>query len=75
MSRRMRCGAQIEEKRNEYRLLVGKRPVGRPRCRCVHNITMVLGETEWGGVHWIGLVLDRGRWRALVNVLMNLLGN
>jgi hypothetical protein len=46
------------EKRNEYRLLVGKpegkRPLGRPRCRWVDNIRMDLGEVGWG--MWTGLV-------------------
>jgi hypothetical protein len=46
------------EKRNAYRLLVGKpegkRPLGRPRCRWVDNIRMDLG--EWDGVMWTGLV-------------------
>jgi hypothetical protein len=46
------------EKRNAYRLLVGKpegkRPLGRPRSRCVDNIRMDLG--EWDGVMWTGLV-------------------
>jgi hypothetical protein len=26
----------------------------------------------WSGVDWIGLALDRYRWRALVNAVMNL---
>jgi hypothetical protein len=38
------------EKRNAYRLLVGKpvgkRPLGRPRRRWVDNIRMDLGEVE-----------------------------
>jgi hypothetical protein len=59
------------EKRNAYRLLVGKpegkRPLGRPRRRWVDNIKMVLEEREWGGVDWIGLAQDRNRWRALMN--------
>jgi hypothetical protein len=46
------------EKRNMYRLLVGKpegkRPLGRPRCRWVDNIRMDLGEEGWGDVDWIG---------------------
>jgi hypothetical protein len=37
---------QMEEKRNVYRLLVGKRegkrPLGRPRRRWVDNIKMIL---------------------------------
>jgi hypothetical protein len=47
------------EKRNAYRLLVGKpegkRPLGRLRRRWVDNIRMDLGEVGWG-VMWTGLV-------------------
>jgi hypothetical protein len=46
------------EKRNAYRLLVGKpegkRPLGRQRRRWVYNIRMDLGEV--GRVKWTGLV-------------------
>jgi hypothetical protein len=63
--------------RNAYRLLVGmpegKRPLGRPRRRCVDNIKIDLLEIGWGGVDWIGLAQDRDKWRALVNAVMNLL--
>jgi hypothetical protein len=38
----------------------------------VDNIKMDLEEIGWGGVDWIGLAQDRGKWRALVNVVMNL---
>jgi hypothetical protein len=51
------------EGRGMYRVLVGKpkgkRPLGRPGCRS-------------DGMDWIELTLDRGRWQALVNVVMNL---
>jgi hypothetical protein len=64
-----------EEKKNAYRLLVGKpegkRPLGRPRCRGVDNIRMDLGEVVWGDVHWIDLAKDRNVWRALVNSVLN----
>jgi hypothetical protein len=67
--------ARIGEKRNAYRLLVGKsegkRPLGRPRRRWVDNIRMELGEVGWGDVNWIGLAQDRNRWRALVNSVLN----
>jgi hypothetical protein len=33
---------------------------------------MDLGETGLVGVDWIGLAQDRDKWRALVNVVMNL---
>jgi hypothetical protein len=32
---------------------------------------MDLVEIGWGGVDRIGLALDRDKWRALVNVVMN----
>jgi hypothetical protein len=33
---------------------------------------MDLGEGGWGDVDWIGLAKDRNRWRALVNLILNL---
>jgi hypothetical protein len=64
------------EKRNAYRLLMGKpegkRPLGRPRRRWVDHIRMDLGEVEWGDVDWIGLAKDGERWRAFVNSVLNL---
>jgi hypothetical protein len=63
------------EKRNAYRLLVGKpegsRPLGRPRRRWLGNIRMYLVDVGWGDVDWIGLAQDRDRWRALVNSVLN----
>jgi hypothetical protein len=63
---------QMGEKRKAYRLLVGKRRLGRPRRRWVDNIKMDLGEVGRGHVDWIGLAQDRNRWRALVNSVLNL---
>jgi hypothetical protein len=64
------------EKRNVYRLLVGKpegkRPLGRPRRRWIDSIKMDLLEMGVNVVDWIGLAQDRYRWRALVNSVMNL---
>jgi hypothetical protein len=64
------------EKKNAYRLLVGKpegkRPVGRPRRRWVHKIRLDFVEVGWGDVDWIGLAQDRNRWRAVVNSVLNL---
>jgi hypothetical protein len=55
------------EKRNAYRILVGKpegkRPLGRPRRRWVDNIKMDLKEIGRDGVDW----MDTDQWRALVN--------
>jgi hypothetical protein len=78
-SRRMRWAGLVArkgEKRNAYRLLVtkreGRRLLERPRCRWVDNIRMYLGELEWGGVDWINLAQDKDRWRAFVNLVLNL---
>jgi hypothetical protein len=78
-SRRMRWAGLVTrmgEKRNAYRLLVGKpegkRPLGRPRRMWLDNSRMDLIEIGWDGVKWIGLVQDRDKRRALVNVVMNL---
>jgi hypothetical protein len=49
------------EKRNACRLLVGKRPLGRPRRRCVDNIRMDLGDVGWSDVDWISLAKDTNR--------------
>jgi hypothetical protein len=69
------CGTN-GEKRNVYRSLVGnpegKRPLGRPRQRWVDNIKMDLAEIGLGSAEWIGMALDREKWKALVNVVMNL---
>jgi hypothetical protein len=65
-----------EKRKASYRLLVGKpegkRPLGRPRRRWVHNIRVDLGEVGWGDVDRIGLAKDRNRWSALVNAVMKL---
>jgi hypothetical protein len=56
-SRRVRWAghvARMGEKRNAYRLLVGKpegkKPLRRPRRRWVDNIKRDLGEVGWGDV-------------------------
>ena len=59
-----------------YRVLVGKqdgrRPLGRPRRRCVVNILMNLQEVGCGYMDWIVLAKDRDRWQTLVSAVMNL---
>jgi hypothetical protein len=64
--------ARMGENKYAYRLLVGKRPLGRPRRRWVDNIDMGLLEIAWSGVDCIGLAQDRDKWRALVNSVLNL---
>jgi hypothetical protein len=66
----------MREKRNVYRLLVGKpegkRPLGRPRHRWIDNIKMDLLVIGFSVVEWTGLAQDRYRLRALVNSIMSL---
>jgi hypothetical protein len=50
---------------------VGK-PEGKRPLEWVDNIKMDPVEVGWGDVDWIGLAQDRGKWRALVNTVMNL---
>jgi hypothetical protein len=61
--------------RGVYMVLVGepegKRPLGRPRHRWENNIKMDLQEVGCVCVDWIELTLDRGRWPAFVNAVMN----
>jgi hypothetical protein len=68
--------SRVGEKRNVYRLLVGKpegkRPLGRPRHRWIVNIKINLFRDRMSIVDWIGLAQDRYRWRALVKAVMNL---
>jgi hypothetical protein len=78
-SRRMMWAGHVAcmgEGRNVYGVLVGKpegkRPLGRPRRRWEDWIKMNLREIGWKGVEWIHLAEDRDRWRAIVNMVMNL---
>jgi len=78
-SKRMRRAghvARMGERKDVYRVLVGKpegkRPLGRPRRKWEDNIMLDLQEVECGGMDWIDLAQDRDRWRALVNAVMNL---
>ena len=68
--------AHMGERRDVYRVLVGKpegrRPLGRPRHRWKANIKMHLQEVGCGSIDWINLAEDRDRRRALVKVVMNL---
>jgi hypothetical protein len=78
-ARRMRWAVHVArkgEKRNAYRLLVGKpegrRPLGRPRLRWLDNIRMDLVVVGWGDVDSMGLTQDRDRCGTLVNSVLNL---
>jgi hypothetical protein len=64
------------ERRNTYRILVGKpeemRPLGRSRRRWVDSIKIDLREIGWDSTDWTDLAQDREQRKALVNTVMNL---
>jgi hypothetical protein len=69
------------EKRNAYRILVGKPegkgPLRKPRRRWVDNNEMDLRELGWDGMgwcalDWVDMAQDRDQWRVLVNTVLNL---
>jgi hypothetical protein len=68
--------ARIREKRNAYRILMGKpegkRPLGTPRSRWMDNIKMDLREMGWDGMDWTDLAQDKEKWKAFVSTVMNL---
>jgi len=59
-----------------YRVLVwklkGKRTFASPRRRWEGNIKIDHQVLGWGGIDWIDLAQDKDRWRALVNMVMQL---
>jgi len=66
----------MEERIVVYKVVVGKhegkRPLERSRRRWEDNIKMNFQEVRFGGMNWMDLAQDMGRWRALVNEAMNL---
>ena len=50
----------------------GKRPLRRPRRRWEDNIKMDLQKVGYGGMDCMELAQYRERWRAILNVVMNL---
>ena len=49
----------------------GRRPLGRPRRKCVDNIRMDLQE-GYEYMDWIGWAQNRDRWRTRVSAVVNL---
>jgi hypothetical protein len=68
------------EKRNAYRILVGKpegnRPLGRPRRRWADNIKTDLREIGWDGMEWSGVdinIFKTHQWTAFISLSILLL--
>jgi hypothetical protein len=73
---RRRGDKERGDKRNVYRLLIGKPEgkirLGRLRRRWMDTIKIDLGEIGWDGVDCISLAQDRDSWKALVDAVMNI---
>ena len=52
------------------KILTGKRPFGRSRCRWEDNIRMDIKEIGLNMRKWVDSAQDRYYWRALVNVAL-----
>jgi len=67
---------RMGDRRDVYRVLVGKpdgkRQLGRPKHRLEDNVKINFQEVGCGAMYWLDLAQDRDRWRALVDVIMNL---
>jgi len=67
--------ARMEERRGINMVLMGKPegkgPLRRPRNRWEDDIKMDLQEVGCRTMDWIEMAQNRGRWWALVSVVMN----
>ena len=63
---------RMEEGRCAFKILKGKRPLGRPRRRWEDSIKIDLKEMGINTRHWVDSAQDRYYWRALVNAGLNL---
>ena len=59
--------ARMEEDRSAFKILTGKRPLGRPRRRWEDNFRMNLEEIGINAGNWVDSTQDRDYWRAPVN--------
>jgi hypothetical protein len=50
----------------------GNKPLGRPKCKWMENITMDFREIGCGGMDWIDLAQNWEQWRDLMNTVMNI---
>jgi hypothetical protein len=74
-SRRLRWAdhvARMEKGRSAFKILTGKRPLGRPRRRWEDNIKMDIKGRGISTRSWVDSTQYRDYWRALVNAALNL---
>ena len=64
--------ARMEEGRGTFKLLTGKRHLGRPRRRWEDNTRMDIQEMGVNTRNWVDSTQNRYYWRAFVNAVLNL---
>ena len=64
--------ARMEEGRSAFKILTGKRALGRSRRRWEDNIRMDLQEIGINAGNWVDSAQDSNYWRALVKAALNL---
>jgi hypothetical protein len=68
--------ASLREKRGVYRVMLGepeeRNRLGDPGVEGRIILKWIFRKWDVGGLDWIDLDVDRDRWRALVNAVMNL---
>jgi len=62
----------VGERRGAYRVSVGRLEGKRLKHRWVDNITKIIKETGWHGMHGVHLAQNKDKWWALVNMVINL---
>ena len=74
-SRRLRWAGHVtrmEERGSAFKILIGKRPLGRPRRRWEGIIRMEFRGIGINTRNWVDSTQDRDYWRVLVNAALNL---
>ena len=61
-----------EWKKSAFKIVTGKRPLRRPRCRWEDDIRMDLKVIGFNTKNWVDTAQDRDSWIVLVSTELNL---
>ena len=60
----------MEKDRSAFNILIGKRPLGSPKCSWEDTIRINLKEISISRKNWVDSAQDRNYWRALMNAIL-----